>query len=84
MKQLKDQNGTLGDLIADLEHCAECTFANHDKVGMISKLRYLNEVSWRPHHASVEERETYQEKSLSMTEAVSCVNMALKMLKDEI
>ena len=35
-KFLKDQNGTLGDLIADLEH-SDCTFVNNNKADVIAR-----------------------------------------------
>ena len=82
-KFLKDQNGTLGELIADLEH-STCTFVNNDKPAVIAKLKALNEASWRTHHASVEERATYHEVTLTMAEAVGYVNQALKMLASEL
>ncbi len=82
-KYLPDQNGTLGDLIADLEH-STCTFINNDKKAVIAKLKGLNEASWRVHHASVEERAVYHEVTLTMAAAVGYVNQALQMLNNEL
>ena len=82
-KYLSDQNGTLGDLIADLEHSA-CTFVNNNKADVIAKLKNLNEASWRTHHASVEERAVYHEVTLTMAAAVGYVNKALQMLQNEL
>ncbi len=83
-KHLNDQNGTLGELIDNLDKKAECTFANPNKAEVISKLKNLNNASWRKHHASVEERDQYQEVPLQMQEALKYVKQALKMLKEEI
>ena len=80
---LTDQNGTLGDLIADLEH-STCTFVNHNKTEVIAKLKALNEASWRTHHASIEERAVYHEVTLTMAAAVGYVNQALQMLSSEL
>lgn len=82
-KYLTDQNGTLGDLIADLEHSA-CTFVNNNKADVIARLKSLNEASWRTHHASVEERAVYHEQALTMAAAVGYVNKALQMLQKEL
>ena len=82
-KFLKDQNGTLGDLIADLEH-SDCTFVNNNKADVIARLKSLNEASWRTHHASVEERAVYHEQTLTMAAAVGYVNKALQMLQKEL
>ena len=82
-KFLNDQNGTLGELIANLEHSA-CTFMNNDRAAVIAKLKGLNEVSWRTHHASVEERAVYHEVPLTMTAAVGYVNQTLHMLSKEL
>ena len=82
-KYLNDQNGTLGNLITDLEG-STCTFVNSNKSEVIEKLRSLCEASWRTHHASVEEREVYHEVTLTMAEAVGYVNQTLHMLSFEL
>ena len=82
-KYLTDQNGTLGDLIADLEHSG-CVFVNPKKTEVIAQLKNLNEASWRTHHASVEERAVYHEVPLTMAAAVGYVNRALQMLQQEL
>lgn len=82
-KFLNDQNGTLGELIANLDRSA-CTFVNNNKAAVIAKLKGLNEVSWRTHHASVEERAVYHEIPLTMAAAVGYVNQALQMLNKEL
>lgn len=82
-KYLTDQNGTLGDLIADLEH-SDCVFVNHDKADVIAQLKNLNEASWRTHHASVEERAVYHEIPLTTAAAVGYVNRTLLMLQQEL
>lgn len=83
-RYLNDQNGTLGELIDVIEKKPECTFANSDKAEVITKLKNLNGASWRVHHASIEERTTYQEKQLSIAEAVKYVKQALNLLRFEI
>ena len=51
---------------------------------MIANLKKLNEAAWRPHHASVEERDGYQEEDITTTEAVNYTKLALKMLKSDL
>ena len=80
---VSDQNLTFGQVINTLES-SSCTFVNPNKTEVISKLRNLNSVSWRTHHASMEERSVYQEVSLSISEAVRYVSMALNMLFTEL
>lgn len=55
-----------------------------NKSEVISKLKNLNNISWRTHHSSIEERSVYHEASLSMNEAVNYVKMTLKMLFNEL
>lgn len=82
-KFISDQNCTFGQLISVLEASA-CVFVNPDKNAVIAKLRNLNSVSWKPHHASVEERAVYHEVPLTMPEAVNYVRMALQLLYSEL
>lgn len=82
-KFITNQNGTFGDLITELER-SSCTFVNPDKGAVISELRNLNSISWRTHHASVEERSMYTEIPLTVTEAVKYVSLALRVLNNEL
>lgn len=82
-KFVSDQNCTFGDLISILER-SSCTFVNRNKVEVISKLRNLNSISWRTHHASVEERAVYSEVTLTIAESVNYVSLALGMLYNEL
>lgn len=80
---LADEGTTFGEAIAELEH-KPCTFVNPNKAEVIAKLKNLNSISWRTHHATIEERATYREVTLTMTEAVNYTRLALQMLKSEI
>lgn len=82
-KYIADQNQTLGQVITTLENSG-CVFINTNKSEVISKLKNLNNISWRTHHSSIEERSVYHEASLSMNEAVNYVKMTLKMLFNEL
>lgn len=83
-KYHNDQNATFGDLIDTLGNNNECTFVNPNKDEVIANLKKLNEAAWRPHHASVEERDGYQDEEMTTTEAVSYTRLALKMLKSDL
>lgn len=80
---LTDEGTTFGAAIAELEH-KPCTFVNPNKAEVIAKLKNLNSISWRTHHATIEERAVYREVTLTMTEAVNYTRLALQMLQKEI
>ena len=80
---LTDEGTTFGEAIAELEH-KPCTFVNPNKAEVIAKLKNLNSISWRTHHATIEERAVYREVTLTMTEAVNYTRQALQMLQKEI
>ena len=83
-KYHNDQNGTFGELINVLADNEDCTFVNPNKNEVISNLKKLNEVAWRPHHATVEERDAYHDEDMTTTEAVNYTKLALKMLKNDL
>lgn len=83
-KYHNDQNGTFGELIDVLAGNTECEFVNPNKDEVIANLKKLNEAAWRPHHASVEERDGYQDEDMTTTEAVNYTKLALKMLKSDL
>lgn len=58
---------TFGKIISELKSSA-CSFINQDKDNVIQRLESLCEMSWRTHHGSVEERETYAEVSVTENE----------------
>lgn len=80
---LADEGTTFGEAISELEH-KPCTFVNPNKAEVIAKLKNLNSISWRTHHATIEERAVYREVTLTMTEAVNYTRMALQMLHSEL
>jgi wobble nucleotide-excising tRNase len=80
---LTDEGTTFGEVIAELEH-KPCAFVNPNKAEVIAKLKNLNSISWRTHHATIEERAVYREVTLTMTEAVNYTRQALQMLQREI
>ena len=82
-KYITNQDETFGEIITDLDR-SPCTFINANKTEVIAKLKSLNSISWRVHHATVEERAVYQEVYLTMAEAVKYVDMALNMLYREL
>lgn len=83
-KYHNDQNGTFGELIDVLAGNTECEFVNPNKEEVIANLKKLNETAWRLHHASVEERDGYQDEDMTTTEAVNYTTLALKMLKSDL
>ena len=80
---IPDPTQTFGTIIGNLQN-SSCTFINPNKQQVIKKLDGLREISWRTHHASVEEREIYSEKSVNMTEALNYVAQTLQMLEKEL
>ena len=82
-KYIQSPNITFGQIIDELER-SSCSFVNPNKSDVIAKLRDLNSISWKTHHASVDERAVYREVSLTTTEAVNYVNKALDMLNREL
>ncbi len=82
-KYISDQNQTFGQLIGELEKSV-CTFINPNKGEVIDKLNQLLYVSWRTHHATIEEKEIYTEVTISNAEAVQYVNMTIDLLYKEL
>lgn len=83
-KYFDGQNGTFGELIDVLAGKEECKFANPSKDEVIANLKKLNEAAWRPHHASVEERDGYQDEYMTTTEACNYTKLALKILMKDL
>ena len=81
---IRNDEGTFGQIISELES-SSCGFINTDKQNVIRRLQALCEMSWRPHHGSVEEREIYTEKSVSDNELqTQYIPDALKLIKEEL
>lgn len=80
---ITDEGVTFGAAIDELEK-KPCSFANPNKAEVIAKLKNLNSISWRTHHATIEERAVYREVTLTMAEAVNYTNQALQMLQKEL
>lgn len=80
---IKNPEVTFGQIVAELK-TSQCNFVNKDKPQVIDKLNQLVDISWRGHHGSIEERETYTEKALSTSEARDYVEMTLKLLSEEL
>ncbi|MCQ2771236.1 MAG: AAA family ATPase [Clostridia bacterium] len=80
---IKNPEATFGQIVAELKN-SSCNFVNNDKPQVIDKLNQLVDISWRGHHGSIEERETYTEKALSTSEARDYVEMTLKLLSEEL
>ncbi len=78
-KYISNPDETFGEVITDLER-SSCVFVNPNKTDVIAKLRELNNISWRGHHAAVEERAIYREQYLTMTEARNYVIDTLSLL----
>jgi len=82
-KFISNQDGTFGEVVSQLENSA-CVFVEKDKSKVISDLNDLRSISWRYHHASIEEKNIYNEVILTMSEAQSYIKKALHMLYEEL
>ena len=67
-KYISDMNQTFGTIISTLEADTNCNFSNNNKSDIIKKLHELNDISWRAHHATLEECEGMQEQSIQLAE----------------
>ena len=67
-RYLPTLDGTLGQIIADLEKRDSCNFVDSDKQRVIDDLNELNDISWRAHHASVDELGNYDEVNVTKNE----------------
>lgn len=61
-------DGTFGQIISDLEKQTSCSFIDSNKQKVIEDLNELNEMSWRAHHASVDELNEYDEVNVTKDE----------------
>lgn len=67
-RYLPTLDGTFGQIIAELEKNTSCVFIDSSKRKVIEDLNELNEISWRAHHASVDELGTYNEVDVTKDE----------------
>ena len=67
-RYLPTLDGTFGKIIAELEKNTSCVFIDSSKRKVIEDLNELNEISWRAHHASVDELGTYNEVDVTKDE----------------
>lgn len=67
-RYLPTLDGTFGKIIADLEKRDSCNFVDSDKQRVIDDLNELNDISWRAHHASVDELGNYNEVNVTKNE----------------
>lgn len=67
-RYLSTLDGTFGQIISELEKSSTCRFVDGEKQKVIDDLNELNEMSWRAHHASVEELGMYSEISVTKEE----------------
>lgn len=74
---------TFGTIVHNLEQ-SDCQFINPNKHEVIDKLNQLVSISWRTHHASVEEFDLYKEVDIEPHEAQQYVNMTLELLNKEL
>lgn len=56
------------DAYSELEKSSTCRFVDGEKQKVIDDLNELNEMSWRAHHASVDELGMYSEISVTKEE----------------
>lgn len=83
-RYIQNDEGTFGQIISELD-ASSCSFINVDKQNVIQRLQALCEMSWRPHHGSVEERAIYTEKSVSDNELqAQYIPDALKLIREEL
>lgn len=61
-------NQTFGAIISTLETDRNCNFSNNKKSDIIRQLYELNNISWRAHHAPIEECETMTELHIQLAE----------------
>ncbi len=74
---------TFGTIVHNLEQ-SDCQFINPNKNEVIDKLNQLVSISWRTHHASIEEFDTYKEVEIEPLEAQQYVNMTLDLLNKDL
>lgn len=67
-RYLSTLDGTFGQIISELEKSSTCKFVDGEKQKVIDDLNELNEMSWRAHHASVDELGMYSEISVTKEE----------------
>lgn len=67
-RYLSTLDGTFGQIISELEKSSTCRFVDGEKQKVIDDLNELNEMSWRAHHASVDELGMYSEISVTKEE----------------
>lgn len=67
-RYLSTLDGTFGQIISELEKSSTCRFVYGEKQKVIDDLNELNEMSWRAHHASVDELGMYSEISVTKEE----------------
>ena len=67
-KYIPDMNQTFGAIISTLETDRNCNFSNNKKSDIIRQLYELNNISWRAHHAPIEECETMTELHIQLAE----------------
>lgn len=67
-RYLPTLDGTFGQIIADLEKHDSCVFVDSEKQKVIDDLNELNDISWRAHHASVDELGYYNEVNVTKDE----------------
>lgn len=67
-RYLPTLDGTFGQIIAELEKHDSCVFVDSEKQKVIDDLNELNDISWRAHHASVDELGNYNEVNVSKDE----------------
>lgn len=67
-RYLPTLDGTFGQIIAELEKHDSCVFVDSEKQKVIDDLNELNDISWRAHHASVDELGNYNEVNVTKDE----------------
>ena len=82
-RYIPDPDQTFGKIVSNLQY-SPCVFINSNKAEVIDKLNQLVAISWRGHHGSIEERDTYSEVNLTMAEAQQYINMTLELLSHEL
>ncbi len=82
-RYIPDPEQTFGTIVKNLQN-SSCVFINPNKTEVIDKLNQLIAISWRTHHASIEEREEYSETNLTMTEAETYIKMTINLLNCEL
>ena len=80
---IPDPDQTFGTIVRNLQE-SDCKFNNSDKEYVIDKLNQLVSISWRGHHGSIEERDIYTEKYVTLEEAQNYVRMTYELLYHDL